>query len=175
MRDGVEALSRNPRETGFLAALLVRHLQAGDVVCLDGDLGAGKTTFVTALMRAFGGDERVVTSPTFTLENRYPLPSKWGIAEVVHADLYRMGSSIDPQLVLSLLEAREMDALVLVEWAFPLREILRPCWQLQIRLDRGPSRQAEAEEDLPRVLALSHSDDPVASALVEAWRKGGRE
>ena len=59
-----------PRETEALAAELAAALAAGDVVLVEGELGAGKTTFVRGACRALGVDG-VVTSPTFTIGQRY--------------------------------------------------------------------------------------------------------
>jgi tRNA A37 threonylcarbamoyladenosine biosynthesis protein TsaE len=68
--------SHGVEQTRALAAIVATELQAGDVVCLEGELGSGKTTFVVGLLEALGGDPKAVSSPTFTIENRYPLPAK---------------------------------------------------------------------------------------------------
>ncbi len=166
----VEAVSRSLEDTAALGALLAAQLEQDEAVCLDGDLGAGKTTFVAALVKALGGDEMAVSSPTFTLENRYPPPAG-PFTEVVHADLYRMDGGLDEGLVLSLMEAREMGALVVVEWARPVTGILRPCWVVQIRLDRG--EWAAPADEVPRVFALAHSDHAVEETLAAKWRRVG--
>jgi tRNA threonylcarbamoyladenosine biosynthesis protein TsaE len=77
--------SAGPEETESIGAELARTLQAGDVVLVRGELGAGKTTFVRGAARALGVSDPV-TSPTFTVGNRY---SGDGIA-VSHLDLYRI-------------------------------------------------------------------------------------
>jgi tRNA threonylcarbamoyl adenosine modification protein YjeE len=71
--------------TQRLGRLLAGSVLAGDVIALDGPLGAGKTTLVRALVAELGGDPAEVASPTFTLLNRYDarLP-------VVHVDAYRL-------------------------------------------------------------------------------------
>ena len=71
--------------TAALGFSLGRRLVSGDVLCLDGPLGAGKTTLVRALVEALHGDPAVVTSPTFTLLHRYA-----GRIPVVHVDAYRL-------------------------------------------------------------------------------------
>jgi tRNA threonylcarbamoyladenosine biosynthesis protein TsaE len=73
-------------ETESAGAGLAPELAAGSVVCLYGDLGAGKTAFVRGLARGLGA-ELAATSPTFTLINEYP-----GARPVYHFDLYRLNS-----------------------------------------------------------------------------------
>lgn len=97
--------------TAFLARELAPIMQPGDLVTFSGDLGAGKTTFVRALVRELAGDPDLeVPSPTFTLMQSYATPR----FTVVHADLYRIGGA-DELAELGWEEASE-DSLVLVEW-----------------------------------------------------------
>ncbi len=97
--------------TARLAAELAPAMQPGDLVTFSGDLGAGKTTFVRALIRHLTGDPALeVPSPTFTLMQSYQGPR----SAIVHADLYRIASA-DELAELGWEEAAD-DALVLVEW-----------------------------------------------------------
>src|ERR1700722_13993755 len=78
--------------TQRLAADLANILEPGDFVALAGDLGAGKTTFVRALIADLAGDAGIeVPSPTFTLVQSYDLPK----FALVHADLYRLSGPDD--------------------------------------------------------------------------------
>ncbi len=79
----VEVVTSSPGETEALAAALAAELELGDVVTIEGELGAGKTTFVRGACRALGVTQPV-TSPTFTIGHRYR-----GHVEVSHLDLYR--------------------------------------------------------------------------------------
>jgi tRNA threonylcarbamoyladenosine biosynthesis protein TsaE len=85
-----EGVSRSIAETWSLAAALAALLRPGDVVCLYGELGAGKTYFTKGLVAGLGGAEREVTSPTFVLLQAYAarLP-------VCHFDAYRLRSAQD--------------------------------------------------------------------------------
>ena len=85
----------SPEETEALGAELAERLTAGDVVLVEGELGAGKTTFVRGASRALGVTA-VVTSPTFTIGQRYPAP-----VPVAHVDLFRVADlgQEDPDLL----------------------------------------------------------------------------
>jgi N-acetylmuramate 1-kinase len=97
--------------TRRLMADIAAQIEAGDLITLSGDLGAGKTSFARALIRHLAGDERVeVPSPTFTLMQTYELPR----FNLVHADLYRL-SGPGELTELGFEEAGE-DAVTLLEW-----------------------------------------------------------
>lgn len=103
--------------TARLAQDVAAVLRAGDVVALSGGLGAGKTSFARALLRALAGDPALeVPSPTFPLRIDHALPRM----KVVHADLYRLrdGSELEE---IGLDEAL-VDSAVLVEWPERLPE-----------------------------------------------------
>ena len=94
---------------GF-ARLLAGALQSGDLVRLEGGLGAGKTTFARALIQSRAGRPVEVPSPTFTLVQDYELPG----LTLRHADLYRIGGA--DELIDLGLDAVEPGAALLVEW-----------------------------------------------------------
>jgi tRNA threonylcarbamoyladenosine biosynthesis protein TsaE len=106
-------VSDGPARTEAAGAELAATLRPGDVVLLSGEVGAGKTTFVRGAARALGHAGRV-TSPTFTIVNRY----EDGRVPISHLDLYRLGESggleaEDPALLADELTA---DRIVFVEW-----------------------------------------------------------
>lgn len=80
--------------TQALARALASLLVPGDVILLEGDLGAGKTTFVRGLAHGLGIQPSLVSSPTFVMINQYQ-SSKPGAPELVHADAYRLQSADD--------------------------------------------------------------------------------
>ncbi len=108
------SLTHTPEETKRLAADFARTLRGGELVLLEGPLGAGKTTFAQGLCVALG--VRVpVRSPTFAVMNLYPA-SSGDIALVVHLDFYRLKNP-DEALELGLEEwLDDPRAVVLVEW-----------------------------------------------------------
>ena len=78
-----------------IAGALLASLPPRAFLSLDGDLGAGKTTFVKALAAAAGIDAAEVVSPTFGLIHLHALPAGHPAGRLVHADLYRLGGSGD--------------------------------------------------------------------------------
>ncbi len=101
-------------ETELLGAALARALPRADefaaVVYLQGDLGAGKTTCVRALLRTLGITQRV-RSPTYTLVETYAVKQ----LHCVHVDLYRLNGEADVE-ALGLRELSHPSSLMLVEW-----------------------------------------------------------
>jgi hypothetical protein len=111
-------------------------IEAGDIITLSGDLGAGKTTFARAMIRHFAGDDAVeVPSPTFTLMQAYDLPR----FTLVHADLYRVTTPDElTELGFDDLGARNV---VLMEW--PDRaEGLLPADRIDIAFRLDPKKGA---------------------------------
>ena len=102
-------VSHSPEQTEALAAELTGRLRAGEVVLVEGELGAGKTTFVRGACRALGVTAQV-RSPTFTIGHRYI-----GRVPVAHIDLYRIGDlrQEEPDLLADYLQA---DTIAFVEW-----------------------------------------------------------
>lgn len=110
----------NKAATQRLAAELAPLLAAGDLLLLDGPLGAGKTFFTRALARALGlGDHARVTSPTFTLVHEYATEPL-----LVHADLYRLSDDERGVYELGLSSRRDDGALLVVEWGLPFARLL---------------------------------------------------
>jgi tRNA threonylcarbamoyladenosine biosynthesis protein TsaE len=99
-----------PGGTEVIGAELAKRLAPGDVVLLEGELGAGKTTFVRGAARSLGV-RATVTSPTFTIGQRYP-----GTVPVAHVDLFRIADlgAEDPELLAGYLAP---DTITFVEWA----------------------------------------------------------
>ena len=107
-------------ETWEVAARFAAELAPGDVVCLEGDLGAGKTTFTQGVGRALGV-KRAVTSPTFCIVAEHPSPKFL----LVHMDLYRLRTPEDV-LAIGWEEYLARGAVLFVEWADRAGELIPP-------------------------------------------------
>jgi tRNA threonylcarbamoyladenosine biosynthesis protein TsaE len=112
-----EAVLPDAVATEALGARIAALVRPGDLLLLEGPLGAGKTTLVRGLVTALGGDPGEVCSPTFVLLESYAVRSG-GIARVHHADLYRLrGRPTAPWDEVGLGDALEDPAaLTAVEW-----------------------------------------------------------
>ncbi len=124
---------RDAAQTQTVAARLAPHLRAGDVLGLDGPLGAGKTTFIQGLCRALGVHEPVV-SPTFMLLRVYQ-----GRLPVYHFDTYRLENESE----LDEIGAEDYwwgDGVSVIEWAERVSELLPPD---RLRLEIVPSTDDE--------------------------------
>ncbi|MCX7749251.1 MAG: tRNA (adenosine(37)-N6)-threonylcarbamoyltransferase complex ATPase subunit type 1 TsaE [Clostridia bacterium] len=106
-------------ETVDLGLKFGKTLEKGDVVCLTGDLGTGKTAFTNGLARALGIKEHI-TSPTFTIVNEYQarLP-------LYHFDVYRI-SDPEEMFEIGFDEYMEGDGVTVIEWADLIRDLLPP-------------------------------------------------
>ena len=115
-------ISSSPKETQSFAASLaqkiVKALQERDralVICLRGELGAGKTTFVQGFARGLGVT-RSINSPTFLLVRQYPLPSSLPFSTLYHIDAYRI-ANVKDVATLGLAEVFDnVRNIVLIEW-----------------------------------------------------------
>lgn len=108
-----------PARTAELARRLAGVLRPGTVICLDGDLGAGKTLFVQNLAAGLGVQGEV-TSPTFNLMNLY----EDGRLPLVHFDLYRLEQEYELDEIGFYDYAENPEGLVLIEWAEKFPECL---------------------------------------------------
>lgn len=125
----------SPDATADLAARLATRLRAGDVLLLEGPIGAGKTHFARALIQSLLPTPEDVPSPTFTLVQVYDGPS----TAIWHSDLYRL-THPDEVTELGLTDAFD-DAICLVEWPDRLGD-MAPASALHLSFD--PGRQDDA-------------------------------
>ena len=111
------AIVQNETETADLAARLAAFLKIGDIITLNGTLGAGKTAFARTLIRALTGADIDVPSPTFNLLLTYDTPS----GAVFHYDFYRLE---DPEEVWELdIEDAYEEGITLIEWVEKLEDL----------------------------------------------------
>lgn len=140
-----------PDATRAVARALGAVLGAGDVVALEGPLGAGKTEFVRGLVAGLGGDPADVSSPTFALVARYEGP-----VPLVHADLFRLEAA---EAAYDLgLEEVAAGAVLAVEWAGRAPALL-PADRLEVAI--------EGEGESPRRITL-RATGPAAAARLAA-------
>ena len=117
MLNGMEFISKNYEDTFNFAKEFAKKLKKGDILTLDGDLGAGKTAFVSGLAKGLDISE-IVQSPTFTIVNEY----KSGKIPLYHFDVYRI-MSVDEMYDIGFDEYLFGDGICAVEWADNIREM----------------------------------------------------
>lgn len=123
-----EFISRSPEQTRRVGMRMGAYLQLGDVICLVGDLGSGKTTFVQGLASGWGSLD-TVTSPTFVLVNVYRSASGQSL---YHLDAYRLSGPAEA-IDLDLEEMLESGPLV-IEWADRIQGALpKECLWVKLR------------------------------------------
>jgi len=140
-------------ETIALGERLGRAAAPGDLLCLWGDLGAGKTQLVKGIARGLGIAD-TVNSPTFILMNEYA-----GRLPLFHVDLYRLAGAADA-LAGGVIDDRQIDGVTAVEWPDRMGDIL-PAGRLDVRIDGSGDDVREIE-----VVTA----DPRLERLVEAAR-----
>jgi len=136
--------TQSAEETEAVGARLAAGLSAGDLVLVEGEVGAGKTTLVRGAVRALGHAGRV-TSPTFTLASRY----EDARVPVSHLDLYRLRGAGPDTEDLALLDGElAADRVVFVEWpeALPADRLGHPvAARVVLRHGGGDRREVEVE------------------------------
>ncbi len=148
-----------PADMEALGERLARELRAGDLVLLEGELGAGKTTLTRGIGRGLGA-RGAVTSPTFVLAREHPTTAG---PPLVHVDAYRLGSAAE----LDDLDLDYARSIVVVEW--PAERVEADVW-LRLRIERPPAGdpEADAEPRHVRVDAAGKRWTPVLAALTAA-------
>jgi tRNA threonylcarbamoyladenosine biosynthesis protein TsaE len=124
----IEFFSRSAEQTRRVGMRLGAMLGAGDLVCLQGDLGAGKTTFVQGLAQGWGSAD-AVSSPTFVLVNVYRKPEG---AMLFHLDTYRIDST--PEAEELDLDTMLTQGPLVIEWAERVQTLL-PAENFWIKLE----------------------------------------
>ncbi|HEX3282442.1 MAG TPA: tRNA (adenosine(37)-N6)-threonylcarbamoyltransferase complex ATPase subunit type 1 TsaE [Pyrinomonadaceae bacterium] len=133
-----EWTSLDPSETFDLGKKIGKQLRGGEILLLDGPLGAGKTIFVKGLAAGLEVDAEEVTSPSFTLVNPYE-----GRLPLFHIDLYRLdaGASAAHAVDIDELVTNEQ-AVIVIEWAERLGKYPLPqsVWHVKIGGDGDAAR-----------------------------------
>jgi len=144
-----------PQETAALAERLGAAAEAGTVLCLVGDLGAGKTLFTQGFARGLGVTEEV-TSPTFALMNQY-----CGRLPVTHFDLYRLEREEELDEIGFYEFAEPSGGVVLIEWADKFPDAL-PKPHIRLEIERG-----DTEDERRLMFFTTEEDSALWRALME--------
>jgi tRNA threonylcarbamoyladenosine biosynthesis protein TsaE len=132
----MQILSRSVQDTLKLGRKISRHLKRGDIICLFGELGSGKTVLTKGIVEGLGGERNKVISPSFVLIRRYvnkKLP-------LYHFDLYRLNSEKDI-IGLGYEEYFYDEAVSVIEWADRLRHLLpKEYLKIKLRVLKGGKR-----------------------------------
>ncbi len=135
---------QTPQAMAELGATLASELRAGDLVSLNGELGAGKTTLTRGIGAALAV-RGAVTSPTFVIARTHPRDG----APLVHVDAYRLGGATE----LDDLDIDFVGSIVVVEWGAGLVDGLTDSWlEVQIERERGGDPTSDAQ---PRTVRLT--------------------
>lgn len=131
----MEYLVKSVEDTQKLAKFLAKFLEEEDVILLDGDLGAGKTTFTQSLAKALGIEE-VVNSPTFSIVNEY----EFNKGVLYHFDLYRIEEA-EELFDIGFEEYFLKEGIIIIEWAEKfINEIPQPWLKIYITKEDENSR-----------------------------------
>jgi tRNA threonylcarbamoyladenosine biosynthesis protein TsaE len=133
-----EFFSRSPEQTRRIGMRMGGALKTGDVICLQGDLGAGKTTFVQGLAQGWGSLD-AVSSPTFIIVNQY---RKADGSLLFHLDTYRLESQ--PEAEQLDLDSMLADGVLIVEWPERLGDLL-PSERLWIQFEHVADEQRKLQ------------------------------
>lgn len=119
-----QIIIKSEKDTQAFAKQLAKSLKGGEIIALEGDLGAGKTTMTQYIAKAFGIKENV-TSPTFVLMKVYKVKSRTSkVGELVHVDCYRLDDAQE-LFYLGIEEyMNNNDAIVIIEWADKIKDYL---------------------------------------------------
>lgn len=110
--------SNSPQETGEIARKIALNSKQGDIYCLVGDLGVGKTVFIKGFAKGLNINEHI-TSPTFTIVNEYTS----GKMPLYHFDVYRI-DDIEEMDEIGYEEYFYSDGITFVEWANIIKDII---------------------------------------------------
>ena len=123
----MEKISNSPENTEEFGFIFSKDINNGDVIAINGELGAGKTTFIKGVLKGLHYNENV-TSPTYTLVNEYDAKFK-----IIHIDCYRE-QKLNRWLDIGIMDYLMGNNVVFIEWSEYIEKIL-PKNMIQINID----------------------------------------
>lgn len=136
-------ISHSEKETMDLAKAFAKSVDVGDIICLEGELGAGKTYFVKGFVRAFGIDPDEVSSPTFSIIQEYH-----GEIPVYHFDFYRIEKK-EEALEIGAEEYFYNRGVCIIEWPDRVKDLIpEQCKFIKIKQTGPETRSIQ----MPRVV-----------------------
>jgi len=149
-------LSHSEKETRLFGRKFGEKLSHGDVVALYGELGAGKTEFVTGICEAFDVEE-IVTSPTFSIINQYfGIDNEGDDITIYHLDLYRLHSKEELDEIGFTECIHSQNAVKIVEWAEHGQTLL-PSVHYSVHITIPESDETIRNIEITEVKELSHA------------------
>jgi tRNA threonylcarbamoyladenosine biosynthesis protein TsaE len=158
-------VTNSAEETFFCGYKLGTILKPGDVVFLDGGLGAGKTVFTGGIAKALG-IEGYITSPTFTIVNEYR-----GTYPLFHFDAYRIENP-EEMFEIGFDEYLESDGIVVVEWAEQIKDII-PGEHIYVKIEKVMDDRTDSYDK--RVISIEFPDNRKIAAKDDGNTEFGRQ
>ena len=144
------------KDTHRIASLLSAEVEPGDVICLNGDLGVGKTSFARAFIRTLTADDEPVPSPTYTLIQHYHAKRNKVGLEIFHVDLYRISCHSEIE-ELGLEDALGI-GVSLIEWPeLSIPALPRDRLEIHLQFGKGASERYMDMFGSSRWLSLAYS------------------
>jgi len=150
LKDKRTLRSSSPEDTESIGERIALRARPGDVLLLEGDLAAGKTTLVRGIVRGLGGEPDEVTSPTFVLLRSYQC-TEADISQLHHVDLYRLADHLPELREIGLEEVlSDSNAVIAVEWPKDTLATWMPSdvrlWLIALTIGDDGSRSIRIEE-----------------------------
>jgi tRNA threonylcarbamoyladenosine biosynthesis protein TsaE len=141
--------THNDQETKDLGKKLAHSLQGGDIVCLYGELGAGKTTLVKGIAEGLGIKDDI-TSPTFTLMNIYQIKNTPSEAhQLIHIDTYRLENESELLTIGAEDYLGELKTICIIEWPEKIINLLQGKKIKNINIAHTSNNHRIIESDIP--------------------------
>lgn len=140
---------------------LAARLRGGEIVCLYGELGAGKTTLVKGMAEGLGIKEEI-TSPTFTLMNVYRLPATaYQLQALVHIDTYRLKNEQELRAIGAEDYIGKLETVTVIEWPEKMENLLKGKKTIKITLEHGENGERKITSSNNYSLLIPVADTPV--------------